>query len=101
MLEELEASGASRRRAWENLQEIRWMIKDATGIELPPPKRRTIDLEGQVVKDGARRVVRDHQTALSDLVNAVHRVSGACRETTADLARIRIRPRGAGIEQGD
>jgi hypothetical protein len=71
MLEELEASGASRRRAWENLQEIRWMIKDATGIELPPPKRRTIDLEGQMVKDGARRVVRDHQTALSDLVNAV------------------------------
>ncbi len=55
MLDEIEASRASRRRAWENLQEIRWVIKDATGIDLPPPERKTIDLEGRVVKDGVRR----------------------------------------------
>jgi hypothetical protein len=29
LLDELEASRASRRRAWENLQEIRWVFKDA------------------------------------------------------------------------
>jgi hypothetical protein len=27
MLEELTASRSSRRRAWENLQEIRWVLK--------------------------------------------------------------------------
>jgi hypothetical protein len=37
LLDELEASRASRKRAWENLQEIRWILnlKDATGINLP------------------------------------------------------------------
>jgi hypothetical protein len=55
LLDELEASCASRRRAWENLQELRWVVKDATGVELPPPARKTIDLEGRLVKDGFAR----------------------------------------------
>jgi hypothetical protein len=45
LLEELAASRASRKRAWENLQELRWVLKDAVGVELPPPERKTIDLE--------------------------------------------------------
>jgi Arc/MetJ-type ribon-helix-helix transcriptional regulator len=57
LLNELEASRASRKRAWENLQEIRWILKDATGIDLPPPARKTIDLEGRVVKEGVRKIV--------------------------------------------
>ena len=43
VLDELEASRATRKRAWENLQEIRWVLKDAAGVELPPPARKTID----------------------------------------------------------
>ena len=38
LLDELESSRASRRRAWENLQEIRWVFKDTAGVELPPPE---------------------------------------------------------------
>jgi hypothetical protein len=30
LLDKLEASRRSRKRAWENLQEIRWVLKDAT-----------------------------------------------------------------------
>jgi hypothetical protein len=71
LLEELEASRASRKRAWENLQEIRWVLKDSTGIELPPPAKKTIDLEGRIVKDGVRKVVKDRQQALVDLVHAI------------------------------
>jgi hypothetical protein len=71
LLDELEASRASRKRAWENLQEIRWVLKDATGTELPSPERKTIDLEGRLVKDGVRKALRDQQTALADLVHAV------------------------------
>src|ERR1700754_740917 len=71
LLEELEASRASRKRAWENLQEIRWVLKDSTGIELPPPAKKTIDLEGWIVKDGVRKVVKDRQQALVDLVHAI------------------------------
>ena len=37
ILDELEASRASRKRAWEVLQEIRWVLKDTTGIDLPAP----------------------------------------------------------------
>ena len=32
-LDELQRSRQSRKRAWENLQEIRWLLKDVTGIE--------------------------------------------------------------------
>jgi hypothetical protein len=41
ILDELEASRASRKRAWEVLQEIRWVLKDTTGIDLPAPTRKT------------------------------------------------------------
>jgi hypothetical protein len=71
LLDELEASRASRRRAWENLQEIRWVLTDVCGIELPPPARKTIDLEGRVVKDGVKKALRDRQDALGELVDAI------------------------------
>jgi hypothetical protein len=59
LLDELERSRQSRKRAWENLQEIRWVLKDVTGIELPLEPRKTIDLEGRIVKDGVRKAVKD------------------------------------------
>jgi hypothetical protein len=71
LLDELEASRASRKRAWENLQELRWVLKDAAGVELPPPPRKTIDAEGRLVKDGVRKALTQGRTALADLVHAV------------------------------
>jgi len=71
LLDELEASRKSRRRAWENLQEIRWVLKDTAGVDLPRPTRKTIDLEGRIVKDGVRAVVKDRQIALDGLVKAI------------------------------
>jgi hypothetical protein len=68
MLEELTASRASRRRAWENFQEIRWVIKDTTGVDLPPPPRKTIDAEGTVIVQGVAKAVREHRAALTDLL---------------------------------
>ena len=70
-LDELEASRASRKRAWKNLQEIRWVLKDAAGVELPPAARKTIDLEGRIVKDGVRKTLTDRQLTLDDLVKAI------------------------------
>jgi DNA repair ATPase RecN len=71
ILDELERSRASRRRAWQNLQELRWVLKETAGIELPPPERKTIDAEGRLVKDGVRKALRERQVALSDLVHAI------------------------------
>jgi hypothetical protein len=71
LLDELEASRASRKRAWELLQEIRWVLKDSTGVELPAAARKTIDLEGRLVKDGIRKALKDRQKALTDLVHAI------------------------------
>ena len=71
LLDELEASRASRKRAWENLQEIRWVLKDAAGVKLPPPTRKTIDLEGRIVKDGVRKTIKDRQLALGELMKAI------------------------------
>jgi hypothetical protein len=41
------------------------------GVELPAPARKTIDLEGRVVKDGVRKALRDRQLALTELVHAI------------------------------
>jgi hypothetical protein len=71
LLDELEASRASRKRAWDVLQEIRWVLKDTAGLEIPPPARKTIDLEGRLVKDAIRKALKDRQNALTDLVHAI------------------------------
>jgi len=86
MLDELEASRASRKRAWENLAEIRWVIKDTVGIELPPPVRKTIDLEGRIVKDGVKKARRDRQLALAELVHAIRAYREDCGQQTADTS---------------
>jgi hypothetical protein len=60
-----------RKRGWDNLQEIRWILRDTAAVELPVAERKTIALEGRIVKDGVRKALRERQTALSDLVNAL------------------------------
>ena len=47
------------------------VLKDTTGIELLAAERKTIDLEGRIVKDGVRKAVRERQAALADLVHAI------------------------------
>lgn len=71
LLDELEASRRSRKRAWENLAEIRFVLKDTPGVDLPLPARKTIDLEGRIVKDGVRKTLQERQLALEGLVNAI------------------------------
>lgn len=71
LLDEVEASRSSRRRAWENLQEIRWVLKDSAGMDLEPAARKTIDLEGRIVKDGVRKAIKDRQLAPAELVHAI------------------------------
>ena len=71
VLDELQASRASRKRPGENLQELRWVLQDSAAMKLPPPARKTIDLEGKQ-KDGVRKAIRDRQNALHELVNAIN-----------------------------
>ena len=40
-------------------------------MELPPPARKTIDLEGRIVKDGVRKALQDRQIALTNLIHAI------------------------------
>jgi DNA primase len=71
LLDELEASRASRKRAWEVLQEIRWVLKDAAGVAVSPPAKKTIDLEGRVIKDAVRKALQERQAALAGLMQAI------------------------------
>jgi hypothetical protein len=41
------------------------------GIEFAPAARKTIDLEGRVVKDAVRKALKDRQNALTNLVHAI------------------------------
>ena len=72
LLDELKASRASRKRAWEILQEIRFVLNDVAGLELPPAARKTIDLEGRVVKDGVHKSLQVRQSIIEELVHAIH-----------------------------
>jgi hypothetical protein len=83
--DEREASRASRKRAWENLQEIRWVLTDVCGIKLPPPTRKTIDLEGRLVKDGVRTALRNRQEALSELLQAIRKYRKLSEKTPLTL----------------
>jgi hypothetical protein len=85
LLDEREASRASRKRAWENLQEIRWVLTDVCGIKLPPPARKTIDLEGRLVKDGVRTALRNRQEALSELLEAIRKYRKLSEKTPLTL----------------
>jgi hypothetical protein len=40
-------------------------------VRHPPPARKTIDLEGRIVKDGVNKALRDRQLALAELVRAI------------------------------
>jgi hypothetical protein len=71
LLDELEASRASRKRSWEILQEIRWVLKDTVGIEAQQPARKSIDLEGRLIKDAVRKTLRDRQNALTHLLQTI------------------------------
>jgi hypothetical protein len=71
LLDELEASRASRKRAWELLQELRWVLKDITGIEAPQPERKTIDLEGRIIKEAIRKALGERQSAMAELIQAI------------------------------
>jgi hypothetical protein len=73
VLDELQASRSSRKRPGENLQELPWVLQDSAAMKLPPPARKTIDLEGKQIKDGVRKAIRDRQNALHELVNAMYR----------------------------
>ena len=44
------------------------MIKDTTGVDLPPPPGKTIDAEGTIVVQGVAKAVREHRAALEDLL---------------------------------
>jgi hypothetical protein len=61
LLDEREASRASRKRAWENLQEIRWVLKDIVGMELPPPKSRKNQNPPHAPRNQRNLLIRKHE----------------------------------------
>jgi hypothetical protein len=42
------------------------VLKDVIGVEAPAPARKTIDLEGRLVKNTVRKTLQDRQKALAD-----------------------------------
>jgi hypothetical protein len=61
------------------------VLTDVCGIKLPPPARKTIDLEGRVVKDGVRTVLRGRQDALSELIEAISKYRKLAEKTPLTL----------------
>ena len=47
------------------------MLIEIAGVEPPAPSKRTIDMEGRVIKNAVRKTLQERQTALMDLVDAI------------------------------
>jgi hypothetical protein len=54
-------------------------------IEVPPPAKKTIDLEGRLIKDGVRRAIRDRQNALHELLTAINQYRRLSESTPVTL----------------
>jgi hypothetical protein len=65
-------------------------------MELPPPARKTIDLEGRLVKDGFRALSWNRQTALGDPVDAIRQ----CRKL-ADKIPLTLRGSAHAVQELD
>jgi hypothetical protein len=61
------------------------VLKYIVGMDLPPPARKTIDLEDRLVKDGVRTALRDRQEALSELVEAIRKYRKFAEKTPLTL----------------
>ena len=70
----------------------------ATGVEVLPPSRKTLDLEGRIVKDRVRKTVTERQAALNDLVQAIREFR---KFTDQPLTLRGGQYARAGAEQGD
>ena len=47
------------------------MLRDSAGVELPAAARKTIDLEGRIIKDGVRKTVKDRQVDENGEVSSI------------------------------
>jgi exonuclease V gamma subunit len=47
------------------------VLKDTAGIEAQQPTKKTIDLEGGVVKEAVRNALQDRRKALTNLIRAI------------------------------
>jgi hypothetical protein len=60
-------------------------------MELPPPARKTIDLEGRIVKDGVRKAIQDRQIVHADLIHAIREYRRLVESTPLNAPGQRLR----------
>jgi hypothetical protein len=77
MLDELEASRQSRKKAWEILQRIRAILADLGNVAVPPPPKKTFEAEGEILQRTLQKYLRNRNTALQSLTRAVRRFRDA------------------------
>ena len=76
------------------------MIKDTTGIDLPPPPRKTIDAEGSLIVDAVRKAVREPAGGACRF-GQCHSCLPARRRASFEQTGIRIRASSSQTSWGD
>jgi hypothetical protein len=72
--------------------------QDSAGLKLPPPAKKTIDLEARLIKDGVRKAICDRQNALHELLNAINRYPEAFGEQALDVLGFGLCSCGSGVK---
>jgi hypothetical protein len=89
LLLELEASRASRKIAWNNLQEIRKQLESA-GVKLKTPAQRSFESECKIVLAGIQTAITDRNEVIKDLAKTARRLDKAHFDDKADFGAAHI-----------
>jgi hypothetical protein len=53
------------------LHELRAILEDIAGVELPPPAVKNISIEGRIVRDGVRKTLARRKSVIEELVKVI------------------------------
>jgi hypothetical protein len=77
LLDELEASRQSRRRAWDSLQRLRATLVECGRVRIATPEKKTFDTESALLEKAITQCINDRAAVLKRLADAARRVDKA------------------------
>jgi hypothetical protein len=80
----LEQANEARRRAWNELQAIRKILDAVVDDLLPPPKPRSFEAEGAILRAALERAFREPHERLAALYKAVEGIKPYISNTLND-----------------
>jgi hypothetical protein len=77
LFDELEASKQARRRAWDTLQRLRFVLVELGRVPIPTPEKNRFEAEGILPERALAKCIQHRDETLRQLRDAARRVDKA------------------------